>query len=129
VAARDSADRSSPLRSSLCSLARLAAERIIVETYKVLAPTGLTRPASAEVPPLGDLNGKVIIELWDYLFEGDVMLDLINTELRERFPDIRIIDYQVVGNIHGTDEAEVASGLPAILQERAVDGGIVLVAC
>ncbi len=98
------------------------------ETYKVLAPTGSTEPAKVQAAPLGDLNGKRIIELWDYLFGGDAMLEIINAELRSRFPSVDIVEYTEVGNIHGVDELDVVETIPGILSDKECDGAIVLVA-
>jgi hypothetical protein len=100
-----------------------------MDNYQVFAPTGRVQGSEATTAPLGTLNGKVIVELWDYLFNGDVMLEYIREELTARYPGVQLIPYTAVGNIHGSDEAEVVSGIPAFLDEHECDGAIVLVAC
>jgi hypothetical protein len=101
----------------------------MMQTFRTLAPTGRTQQSSASVAPIGDLNGKVVVELWDYLFKGDLMLEVIRAELLARFPGLTLLPYTAVGNIHGTDETEVVAGIPAFLREHGCDGAITLVAC
>ena len=102
-----------------------------VPSYSVLglgAPveksSGLLRP-----PRLNDLNGKVIAELWDYLFKGDVMFPIIRRELLSRFPGVEFRSYQEFGNTHGADEKSVVANLPALLLEQGCDAVISAVGC
>ncbi len=53
--------------------------------------------------------------MWDYLFRGDEIFPVLETELVERFPDVEIVGYDVFGNTHGADEGD-GRGTP----ERAV---------
>ena len=93
--------------------------------YEVVWPLG--RTAADQVtpsPPISDLNGKTIGELWDWLFKGDQMFALIREQLRKRYPDLKFVDYSAFGNIHGQNEAEVIAALPDLLQKHGCDAVI-----
>ena len=76
------------------------------------------------VPRLDTLDGKVVAELWDYLYEGDRAYPLLREELMRRHPTARFVEYPVFGNIHGPDELEVVARLPDLLREQGADAVI-----
>lgn len=67
------------------------------------------------------LDGKVVGELWDYLFRGDEVFETLEEGLRERFPDVRFISWREFGNTHGSDEREVIAALPQRLKALGVN--------
>lgn len=69
----------------------------------------------------GDLAGKTVGELWDYLFKGEEIFPLIRQALQTRYPGIRFVPYDTLGSIQGRDEAELASTLPALLRKHGCD--------
>ena len=71
------------------------------------------RPAS--------LEGKTVGFLWDVLFRGDEVFAILEEGLRERFPNMRFLDWREFGNTHGSDEREVIGALPARLEALGVD--------
>ena len=71
------------------------------------------RPAS--------LDGKTVGFLWDVLFRGDEVFEILKEGLRARFPAIRFVDWQAFGNTHGTDERAVVAAIPAKLALHRVD--------
>ena len=79
---------------------------------KTLAP----RPAS--------LNGKVVAQLWDYLFRGDEVFEALEEGLRQRFPEIRFVSWREFGNTHGSDERQVIAALPQRLKALGIDAVI-----
>ncbi|MDO8673008.1 MAG: hypothetical protein Q7O66_16495 [Dehalococcoidia bacterium] len=98
--------------------------------YEVVWPLARTA-AGAPIKPspaIADLNGKTIGELWDYRFKGDRMFAIIRDSLRQRFPDVKFVDYSNFGDIHGPDEVEVISALPGLLRKHGVDAVITGVA-
>ena len=102
----------------------------MTEIYSVLSPLGRpTRRQTQQAPGLGDLNGKVIAELWDYLFRGDQMFQILREEIKARYPGVRFVEFPAFGNTHGPDEAEVIARLPELLREYYCDGAIAAVAC
>ncbi len=79
-------------------------------------------------PRHATLNGKVVAQVWDYLFRGDEMFETLEEGLRERFPDIRFVHWREFGNIHGSDERQVIAMLPERLKSAGVDAVITAVA-
>lgn len=90
--------------------------------YEVVWPLGRSTVDDV-VPnaPIADLNGRTIGELWDWLFKGDQMFALIREELQRRYPDIRFISFETLGNIHGQDEKQVLAALPDLMEHYQID--------
>ena len=78
---------------------------------------------------LDTLEGKVVAELWDWVFKGDIMFQAFEKELPKRFPGIKLISWKEFGEIHGADEREVLAALPQKFKEMAVDAVICGVGC
>jgi hypothetical protein len=93
--------------------------------YEVVWPLGSpaydTREPSERVP---DLNGKVIGELWDYLFRGEEIFPILREKLKARFPGIRFVTHEVFGNVHGTQQRELVARVPDLLRQHGVDAVI-----
>jgi hypothetical protein len=70
------------------------------------------------------LNGKVVAELWDFLYRGDEVFPVLREELTRRYPDVRFVEYETFGNMHGDDEQEALERLPQLLREHNVDAVI-----
>ncbi|MBI3968137.1 MAG: hypothetical protein HY329_21075 [Chloroflexi bacterium] len=93
--------------------------------YEVVWPLGRTAiDYVTPNPPITDLNGKTIGELWDWLFKGDEMYSLIRERLRARYPGVKFVDHSAFGNIHGHDADEVLAALPETLRKHGVDAVI-----
>ena len=93
--------------------------------FEVVWPLGRSvSKATAPAPAIADLNGKTVCELWDWVFRGDQMFPIINRELREQFPGVKIVDHQTMGNTRGRDEAEYAARLPELLRRHGCDAVI-----
>ena len=90
-------------------------------------------PRQVELKPLAQrlatLNGKTVAQLWDYLFHGDEVFDLLEVELKKRFPEVRFVSWRVFGNTHGSDEHEVLAALPRRFEELKVDAAISGMGC
>ena len=94
--------------------------------YEVVWPTGRKEAATMQLPDrLPDLDGKVVAELWDWVYEGDKAFPILRDELQRRYPDLTIVPYTEFGNIHGPDEHEVLARLPELFREHHVDAVIV----
>lgn len=93
--------------------------------YDVVWPLGHchwdTRALNERVP---DLNGKVIAELWDYLFRGEQIFPMIRQVMARMFPGIRFIQYDKLGDIQGANQKAVLARLPELLREFGVDAAI-----
>lgn len=97
------------------------------EFFSVVSPAGARAPQPEWVPApaVPDLSGKVIAELWDYLYRGDVMFEEICREIQSRYDDVTFVHWSEFGNVHGPTEAEVIAALPGELRSRGVDAAIV----
>jgi len=98
--------------------------------YGVVWPCGQSRVSGTELAQrLDTLEGKVVAELWDWIFKGDVMFEAFETELTKRYPGIRFIHWREFGEIHGAHEKEVLASLPEKLKGLGVDAVICGTAC
>ena len=75
-----------------------------------------------------DLNSATIAFVWTYNRKGDRMYDIMKGTLRGEYPDIRFVDYDTFGNIHGASEAEVVAALPQLLRQHKADIAVIGVA-
>lgn len=70
------------------------------------------------------LDGKVVAFLWDYLFRGDEVFQLLEEGLRGQFAGIKFASWREFGNMHGSDERKVLAALPGRLKDLHVDAVI-----
>jgi len=87
-----------------------------------LAPSAA--PSATLATRSADLNGKIVGELWDYLFKGEEIFPLIRKKLAARYPGIRFVPFEVFGSTHGRDEKELAATLPGLLRQHGCDAVI-----
>jgi hypothetical protein len=78
---------------------------------------------------LDTLEGKTIVQLWDYLFQGDKVFDLLEEGLSERYPNVRFVSWSEFGSTHGEDEREVLEDLPRRLKALGADAVISGMGC
>jgi hypothetical protein len=96
--------------------------------YHVVWPQGTRAFAEGDaVPRLGDLSGKTIAAIWDYLFRGDEIFATVTRKLGERFPGLRVVSYDVFGNTHGARQQALLAEVPEKLRRHEVDAVISLV--
>jgi hypothetical protein len=76
---------------------------------------------TASQPRVPDLSGKVVAELWDYLFRGEDIFPILREELAARYPGIRFVTYDVFGNVHGPRQRDLVGRVPELLKEHEVD--------
>jgi hypothetical protein len=97
-------------------------------TYNVVWPLGPKATVAADLAARpATLEGKVVAELWDYLFKGDKAFPILRQQLQQRFPGIEFIEYPFFGSIHGPDELDVVAGLPEMLRATKADAVIAAV--
>lgn len=100
------------------------------DAYEVVWPRGKRVETGARLAKrLDTLEGKVVCELWDWIFKGDLMFDVWETELAKRYPGIRFVSWKEFGEIHGADEKEVLAALPENLKKFDCDAVICGVGC
>lgn len=73
---------------------------------------------------LADLSGVTVAELWDYLFRGEDIFPIVREKLRERFPGIKFVTYDVFGNVHGPKQTELVADVPRLLKEHGCNAVI-----
>lgn len=93
--------------------------------YEVLWPLAKkAKGAQSTARGLGDLSGKTIAELWDFIFRGEVIYPAIRALLEARYPGIKFVPYAEFGNTHGPKQREIVAGLPQKLRALGVNGVI-----
>ena len=80
-------------------------------------------------PRLDTLEGKTVAQLWDELFKGDVVFEILEEGLRERFPGVKFVSWREFGSTHGGEEKEALAALPAKFKALGVDAVISGMAC
>ncbi len=100
------------------------------ETSKVVWPRGQQVKTGARLAQrLDTLEGKVVAQLWDWVFKGDKMYEVWEQELPKRYPGIKFVSWREFGEIHGADERQVLADLPGKLKKFGVDAVICGVGC
>jgi hypothetical protein len=78
---------------------------------------------------LDTLAGKTIAQLWDYLFAGDEVFTALEQSLRDRYPDVKFINWREFGSTHAVNEKELLESLPRRFKDLGVDAAISSMAC
>ncbi len=98
--------------------------------YSVVWPRGEKTVAVSDLAPrLDTLQGKTVCQLWDYLFRGDEIFPMIESELGKRYPGVRFVHYSEFGSTHGDEEREILENLPQRLKELGADAVISGMGC
>jgi hypothetical protein len=87
------------------------------------SPSGVAHRVAAQ--RLSTLDGARIGFVWDYMFRGEEIFPAIEAALRDRFPSIEFVTYDVFGNIHGPDEHALVDALPDRLHQHRIDAVLV----
>jgi hypothetical protein len=95
------------------------------DQYEVVWPLGKRAYADSDiVDRVADLSGKRIAAIWDYLFRGDEIFEIVSRKLSEQFPGMTFVAHQVFGNTHGSEQRKLVALLPEKLREHRVDAVI-----
>ena len=78
---------------------------------------------------LDTLEGKTVAQLWDELFKGDVVFELLEEGLKKRYPGIKFVSWREFGSTHGGNEHAALAALPQELRDRGVDAVLSGMAC
>jgi hypothetical protein len=93
--------------------------------YEVHWPLARSTGETVAMNPRFAAGGaKRIGFVWDYVFRGDEMFEVLQEELSKRFPGSVFVPYETFGNMHGHDEREVLAALPDILRREELDAVI-----
>jgi hypothetical protein len=98
--------------------------------YEVVWPKSERMTALQPLAPrLASLEGAKVAQLWDYLFRGDEVFDVLEEGLKARYPTSQFVSWREFGNVHGEDELQVLAELPGRLKAMGVDAVICGMAC
>jgi hypothetical protein len=98
--------------------------------YDVVWPRSeRTRAAQPLAPRLETLEGKKVAQLWDFIFRGDEIFEILEAKLAERYPGITFVSWRDLGCTHGEDERQVLASLPERFKALGVDAAISGMAC
>lgn len=95
------------------------------ESYEALWP--LAPREAGDVPErerADTLSGRRVAYLWDELFRGPEMFEVITATARERFgDDVTFVGWEEFGDFHASaaEERRVLGRLPELLREHRVD--------
>jgi hypothetical protein len=90
--------------------------------YDVVVPYGRSTSSGARLAKRPEsLEGKVVVQLWDRIFKGDIMFAALEAELPKRYPGIQFVSWREFDNFHGAGEAEVLASLPSRFEDLGVD--------
>jgi len=106
------------------------AERSNDGYYEAYWPRSPREQLTRELAPrLDTLEGKTIAQLWDELFKGDVVFELLEEGLKKRYPGVKFVSWRDFGSTHGGNERAALAALPEKLRERGVDAVMSGMAC
>lgn len=92
--------------------------------YEVLGPLGprVVDDVTEHERP-ATLRGRRIAYLWDELFRGPEMFEVISDVARERHRDVGFVGWEEFGNFHASaaEERRVLEALPELLRSHRVD--------
>lgn len=89
--------------------------------YEVVWPKSPLATARRPIAPrlTAGVRGRRIGFLWDFMFRGEELFPVLADELRARGAEV--VGYDVFGNTHGPDEAQVVGEIPSVIAARGVD--------
>lgn len=91
--------------------------------YSVVAPVG--RWAAEPIRVHAATGPRRVGFVWDHIFRGDDIFEVVEEELRARDPRLTFVGYHAFGDIHGRDASHVVALLPSRLRAEEVDAVIV----
>jgi hypothetical protein len=100
-----------------------------MESLSVISPIGAEAVEQKNLAKrLDTLNGKVVAEVWNEDFKGDIMFPIYRELLKERFPDVKIVPYTDIplASLKGTPkyQREVLDTIIAALRDKGADAVI-----
>ena len=94
--------------------------------YEVVWPLGrFVKDQGSLAPRMETMEGKRVGFIWDYMFQGDDAFDILEHELKQRYPAMEFVGHGMFGNIHGPDERAVVDALPDLIAMEGVHAVIV----
>jgi len=64
--------------------------------YEAYWPRAARQQRTRQLAPrLATLEGKTVAQLWDYLFKGDRVFELLEAGLKARFPGVKFVSWRI----------------------------------
>ncbi|VTU27524.1 hypothetical protein H4CHR_02016 [Variovorax sp. PBS-H4] len=100
-----------------------------MEKLSVISPIGAEAVEQKNLAKrLDTLNGKVVAEVWNEDFKGDIMFPIYRELLKQRFPEVKIVPYTDIpyASLKGTPsyQREVLNDIVAALKAKGADAVI-----
>jgi hypothetical protein len=93
--------------------------------YEVVWPLGKSTTELVEMQPrIADLSNTTVAALFHVGFRDGEVLATLQEELTQLYPGIQILTRDVLGDIHGRNEAQVLAELPDKFREYRVRAAI-----
>jgi hypothetical protein len=98
--------------------------------YETLWPGGTSAVLTFEPAPRpSTLAGKTVAFVWDYIFRGDEIFQILKEALTAAYPGVKFVDHDYFGSIFGGNEHRGIHLLSGRLEEAGVDVAICGVGC
>ena len=78
---------------------------------------------------LDTLNGKVIAQVWDFLFRGDAVFEHLETAIKKQYSDVKFVSWREFSSSHGGEEKEALAEFGKKFKAMGVDAVISGMAC
>jgi hypothetical protein len=97
-----------------------------MEKLAVVSPVGLDAVKSSDAAPrLDDLRGKIVCEIWNGVFKGDITFPIIRRLLKEKHPGLEVIPYTEFPYVPASDnpaqQRELARRIAEMAREKGAD--------
>ncbi|MPZ45322.1 MAG: hypothetical protein GEV05_18390 [Betaproteobacteria bacterium] len=90
--------------------------------YEVVHPLGRPiRKTRTRTARRATLDGATIGELSNHKFDSEFTFEIIEQEIRKRFPTVKFVSHEQFGDTYGAHETEVIRGLPGKLGDYRCD--------
>ena len=90
--------------------------------YEVVHPLGRRiRKTRTRTARRSTLDGATIGELSNHKFDSEFTFEVIEREIRKRFPTVKFVSHEQFGDTYGAQETEVIRGLPGKLADYRCD--------
>jgi hypothetical protein len=97
-------------------------EVVPVSIYEVVHPLGRrTQKTRTRAARRKTLDGATIGELSNHKFDAEFTFEVIEQEIRKRFPTVKFVSHQQFGDTYGAQETDVIRGLPGKLADYHCD--------
>ena len=99
------------------------------ELFEVFWPGGVRAVEMVSPAPRADLTNKRIGFLWDDMFRGDEIFQILEKNISEQFENVEFVGHRNFGPIFGGEEHSVLANLPNHLERLKINAIICGIGC